>query len=62
MARHGGLGELGDLGELVRWFERPHIVWERENDGPWRFDGWWFLAFGRFFRVRGWRLYRWRDG
>jgi hypothetical protein len=39
-------------------FQRPYPV--NAYDGcQWRRDGWWFVAFGYAFRVRGWRIRCW---
>lgn len=43
----------------MRWFQRPYRVRYKLGNIEWINDGWWFMAFGTPFRVRGWRIYRW---
>lgn len=36
-----------------------HTVWTKEGDGPWKFDGFWFMFRNKPYRIRNWRLYHW---
>lgn len=36
-----------------------HSIWTSEGEGPWKFDGFWFMFRGNPYRIRNWRIYPW---
>lgn len=45
---------------MMPGFQRPHRIRVINNrTGEERGDGWYFVAFWRAWRVRGWKLYEW---